>query len=311
MGIDPQKIEDRLDKVVVAGTPISMDLGGVKFENYIQLMEFARLMSLSGAAVPAHCREKPGVCLAVATKALRFNFDPFALAEHSFVMKKSQKAADGGWEDIETIAYDSFVIHAIIEAHAPITGRLRPQYEGDGDNLKVTVLGTPRGEKEPLVHVSRTVGEAKASIGRNDKGKLKGSPLWETKPDVQIWYDARRDWCRKFYPEVLMGWYDKDEFEEHVRGATAENITPAKPSIGERLKGGGKRGFAKDNVDRALEHKPGEAVPEMPAQISEMVSAGIQQASAAYDQAARATAKAEQAKPAEERHHSEPTSAAE
>jgi hypothetical protein len=120
---DLTRIEDKIDKAVAAATEIQMGFGGVKFQTMIEIMEFAKLMAISGAAVPYHLRANPGACLAICTKALRFGFDPYALAEHSFIMKKNQKNDAGQWEAVETIAYDSFVIHAIIEAHAPLTGR--------------------------------------------------------------------------------------------------------------------------------------------------------------------------------------------
>lgn len=263
------RIEDRIDKVAAGATAISMTLGGVQFQSMIELMEFAKLMAVSGAAVPNHLRGNPGTCLAICTRALRFGFDPFALAEHSFSMKKRQKiecqedVPNGRpitrtrYEEIETVAYDSFVIHAIIEAHAPLTGRLRMTFEGEGDERTCTVSATPRGEKEPLVIKSATLGACKARIGKNEQGYLKGSPLWETKPDQQLAYDTRRDFCRRYFPEVLLGWYDKEEFDEH-NVVTIEHSN--KPDIATRLKKReGSKGFAGDNVDRALEHKP--AVP--------------------------------------------------
>jgi len=248
--IDLGKIESRIDHAAAGATAISMSFGGVQFQTMMEVMQFAKLMAVSGSAIPPHLRGNPGGCLAICTRALRFGFDPFALAEHSFVMKKPQKDAAGNWSDIETIAFDSFVIHAIIEAHAPIVGRLRPKYEGEGDGLKVTVFGTPKGERDPLVHTSQTVGEIVKQIGRNEKGKLRGSPLWETKPEQQIWYYARRDFCRKYFPEILLGWYDKDELEETARATMATDITP---SIAKRLTGGKKKqGFDGEHVAKEI-----------------------------------------------------------
>lgn len=271
---DLDRIEGRIDKVAAANMEISMGFGGVTFKTMIEIMEFAKMMAISGLAVPPHLRGNPGACLAIVTKAARFNFDPFALAEHSFSMKKSVDVtvenANGGRitrkEDVETIAYDSFVIRAIINSFAPIKGRLNYAYLGEGENRKCSVSALLRETGERIFLESPTLAERHRAIGKNDKGNLKGSPLWTTKPDQQLGYDTARDLCRLHFPEILLGWYDKDEFEEHVRGATAENITPAKPNIGERLKGGNKRGFAKDNVDRALQHKPGETVPTQAAQ---------------------------------------------
>lgn len=253
---DIARIEERLDKVVAGSTAISMDLGGVKFATLVELMEFAKLMAVSESAVPSHLRGKPGTCLAICTKALRFGFDPFSLAEHSYTMVKSTKV-DGSWQDVETIAYDSFVIHAIIEAHGNVTGRLIPTYEGEGDDRRCSCTGVVNGET--LTVTSARLGDIKARIGRNDKGKLKGSPLWDTKPDQQLWYDTRRDWCRAHQPHILLGWYDKDELQEHGPDRARE-LNP-RPSVGDRLKNKGQRGFNAAHVEN---HATGGAVTEAP-----------------------------------------------
>lgn len=265
--MDLDKLEGKIDRVAAGATKIHMGFGGVKFQTMMELMEFSKLMAVSGAAVPFHLRGNPGACLAICTKALRFGFDPFALAEHSFSMKKdvevTQTNPNGGRstvkEPVETIAYDSYVIRAVIEAHAPVEGRLKYTYEGDGDEMTCTVTAVPLGEKEPISFTSPTLGQRKKDIGTSDKGYLKGSPLWITKPRVQLGYDTGRDFCRLHFPEVLMGWYDKDEFDEYAKAALAKDVTPAS-TLKDRLaavpKGEG-RGFSADHVTDQIGHSPG------------------------------------------------------
>jgi hypothetical protein len=249
--MDVTKIEERLDKSVAGATEIRMDLGGVKFQTMMELMEFAKLMSLSGLAVPVHLRGNPGACLAVCTKALRFGFDPFSLAERSYSMKKSAKGPDGKWEDVETIAYDSYVIRAIINAHAPIEGAIDYKFEGEGNDRVCIATAKRKDNGAIIVHKSAKLGEKLAAMARNDKGQIKGSPLWEgPKSDVQMAYDTGRDLCRMHFPEVLMGWYDKDEFDEQTaRAAAAKDVTP-KPNLAGRLKGTQGRGFDAKHVER-------------------------------------------------------------
>lgn len=271
MNISVERLEEKIDKVAAGATEIDMSLGGIQFRSMIELMEFSKLMACSGLAVPPHLRGNPGACLAVCTKALRFGFDPFSLAEHSYSMTKSQKV-DGSWVEVETIAYDSFVIRAIIQAHAKITGPLEYSYDGEGDERKCTVTATPRDGSKPKALTSPTLGKIKASIGTNDKGKLKGSPLWTTKPDQQLGYDTGRDYCRLYHPEILMGWYDKDELEEYQARHTVE-ATPVKPDVGTRLKGSKGRGFSQEGVAAALEHKPGQTLDASPKGDKEPVPA--------------------------------------
>ena len=71
-------------------------------------------MSVSGAAVPVHLRGNPGACLAICTKALRFNFDPFSLAEHSFSMKKyvDVTVENANGDDVEGIEITAGLVSA-------------------------------------------------------------------------------------------------------------------------------------------------------------------------------------------------------
>lgn len=257
--MDPQKIEDKLDKAVAGATSIDMNLGGVRFASMIELMEFAKLMSLSGLAVPVHLRNNPGACLAVCTKALRFGFDPFALAEHSFSMRKSTKV-NGAWEDVETIAYDSAVIRAVINAHAPIEGQIEYSYEGEGaERVCIAMAKVKDGNR--IIWRSAKLGEKLAAMPRNDKGAIKGSPLWESpKVDVQFAYDTGRDLCRVHFPEILLGWYDKDELDENTRAATAKDVTP-RPKIADRLKGNSGKGFSAAHVQTEAAAIEAQAAP--------------------------------------------------
>jgi hypothetical protein len=272
--MDIEKLEGKIDRVAAGATEIHMGFGGVKFQNMMEIMEFAKLMAVSGCAVPFHLRGNPGACLAICTKALRFGFDPFSLAEHSYSMSKSTKT-DRGWEDVETIAYDSFVIRAIIQAHANITGQLDYSYEGEGDERKCTVTAATGDGTKPKTLTSPTIGKLKEARGRNDKGKLKGSPLWETKPDQQLGYDTGRDYCRLYHPEILLGWYDKDELDDYAKASAAKDVTPAS-GLKERLKEGhkdGQGGFSHDHVTQQIGHSVGVTV-DASVQPKETVPAG-------------------------------------
>jgi hypothetical protein len=249
--MDAARIENALDKVAAGATEIDMSLGGIKFRSMIEVMEFSKLMALSQLAVPIHLRNNPGACLAICTKALRNGFDPFSLAEHSFCMVKNVK--DGNdWVKIETIAYDSFVIRGIINAHAPIKEPITFRFEGEGD-ARICIATAKPITGEVIEWRSSTIGEKLAKMERNDKGKIKGSPLWESpKQDVQFAYDTGRDLCRVHFPETLMGWHDKDDFEPSQNGPDkAKDVTP-KSGLAERLKGNKGKGFNAANIEKEI-----------------------------------------------------------
>ncbi|HET9538081.1 MAG TPA: hypothetical protein VFP43_22500, partial [Mesorhizobium sp.] len=53
------------------------------------------------------------------------------------------------------------------------------------------------------------------------------SPLWLTKPRVQLFYDASRDWARINCPDVLAGVYTKDELPDFE----PKDVTPSKQDL--------------------------------------------------------------------------------
>ena len=52
--IDVTEIEKRIDHAIAAPIPVNLEIGGVALENMGQVMEFAKLMAVSGAAVPKY-----------------------------------------------------------------------------------------------------------------------------------------------------------------------------------------------------------------------------------------------------------------
>jgi hypothetical protein len=111
MALDVAKIEEKIDRVAAGAMTISDEIGGIKFEHMSEVMEFAKLMSIAGSAVPAHCRGEPGVCLAICIQALEWRMSPFAVANKSYVVENRGD---------KRIAYESQLIHAVIEARAPL-----------------------------------------------------------------------------------------------------------------------------------------------------------------------------------------------
>lgn len=229
---DVARIDERLDRAKAGATLVSDQVGGVLFQNMAEVMEFAKLMAKADIAIPNHLRENPGACLRIVTQALEWRMSPFSVAEQSY------KVGD-------KIGYMAQLIHAVIEQRAPIVGRMRHRFDGEGDDRVCIVWAQVRGEADPLEYKSPPFG----------KIQPKNSPLWKTKPDLQQYYNTSRDFCRVYFPDVLLGVYAEDELRDHHVGADrAKDITP-KPDIANRLtKSKGRRGFDADHVER--ETKP-------------------------------------------------------
>lgn len=183
-------ILEKLDRKVAGDLSISTSTGGMTFQNMGEVLEFAKLMSVSQHAVPPHCRNNPGLCLGISIQAVEWRMSPFAVASKSYVVN-------------DRLGYESQLIHAVVEQRAPISARLRHSYSGEGQKRRCKVWATAKGEDEPLIYESPEF----------EKITPKNSPLWKTKPDLQLFYNASRDWARMYFPDVIMGVYADDELE--------------------------------------------------------------------------------------------------
>lgn len=181
-------IESKVDKTVANSLKIAG--GTVACKDMGEVMEFAKLMSVSGQAIPPHLRLQPGFCLAICIQAMEWRFSPFAVANKSYVVN-------------DRVSYESQLIHAVIEERAPIVGRLRHSFSGSGDKRRCKVWAFVKGEEAPLEYESPEIGQI----------KVKNSPLWTSKPDLQLFYNASRDWARVYFPEVILGVYSEDEID--------------------------------------------------------------------------------------------------
>ena len=182
-------IEQRIDKQVAG--QMAVHEGGLTVANMGQAMEFAKMMAVANIALPSHLRNNVGACLAVCIQAIEWRMSPFAVANKTYCVN-------------DRIAFESQLIHAVIEQRAPLVGRLRHSFAGEGQNRTCTVWAMTRGESEPFSYTSPPIGQITP----------KNSPLWKTKPDLQLYYNASRDWARMYFPDVIMGVYSDDEIEK-------------------------------------------------------------------------------------------------
>lgn len=200
------RIESGMDKNAMALTNVSNAVGGLAFENMGQVMEFSKLMSVSRQAVPKHLRGQPGACMAVSLQALNWRMDPFAVANKSYSVN-------------DRIVYEAQLIQAVIEQRAPIKGRIKGEFEGK-DNKRVCVLRVVSEEDgETIEYRSPEIGSI----------TTKNSPLWKSDPDQQLWYYAARAMCRRHFPDVLLGVYEKEEIK-HAEGM--RDVTPTEAQGG-------------------------------------------------------------------------------
>lgn len=198
-----QQIEKRIDREV-AGAMLPAVTGGafnLVPKDMGQAMEFGKLMAVSGGCVRPAFRNNPGMCLALALQAWRDGGDPFAYANNAYIVN-------------DQLAYESKLVHAIVNTRAPTAGRLRTTYSGDGPKRRCKVIGYLRGEAEPFEYESPEIGTI----------KVKNSPLWQSDPDQQLHYFSVRSWARRHVPEVLLGIYTPDEIQGEIIDMTPHQV---------------------------------------------------------------------------------------
>jgi hypothetical protein len=184
--------------------------GGMKlaFNNFAELEKFSHFMALSNF-VPKHLRQKQADCLAVLLQSMRWEMDPFSVAQKTYFVN------DG-------MAYEAQLVNAIILSRAPLKARPKLKWSDEGENLKCEVSATFTGEEEPAIFEA----ELKTITTRN-------SPLWKQQPKQQLGYFATRAWARLYCPDVLMGVYTKEEMEGvsgHFGADNALDVTPKNAS---------------------------------------------------------------------------------
>lgn len=214
------RIASKIDTKVAGQLVVSDKAGGMTFTNAGEVMEFAKMLSISQGAVPKHLRGNPGACLGIVMQAIEWRMSPFAVANKSYVVN-------------DRLAYEAQLIHAVALQRAPIKGRIKFEFTGEGATRKCRAWASIDDGADPIAEI---VEYTSPSVGEI---KVKNSQLWVSDPDQQLTYYSVRALCRRHFPDVLMGIYAPDEFDE-PRGL-AGNVGPPhypyspKPTLTEKL----------------------------------------------------------------------------
>ena len=189
-------VETPAAKGIIAGMAMVSrgPTGGVVLrpETYAEVIAVAQMMAQASHAVPKHLRGNPGACMAVVLRASNWDMDPFAVATKTYMVN-------------DILAYESQLVSAVVNMRAPVKGRPKIVYEGDGPELRCTFSYTML-DGDVLEYRSPKVKDI----------KVKNSPLWVGDPEQQLFYFAARAWARRWVPEVLMGVYTPDEVIDQV-----------------------------------------------------------------------------------------------
>jgi len=171
-----------------------------------ELMDMANLMAASGQMVRDFYRGNAGDCAALIMICQPYGFNPFLVSWKTYKASKSQDAP---------VSFEGQLVNAMVNQSAPIRGRLKYAYEGEGPTRRCTVVGIDRETGEEITY---TTPELKTI-------PVKNSPLWKGDPDQQLGYYSARAWARRHFPELLLGVYTREEIDEAPR--TPRDVTPA------------------------------------------------------------------------------------
>jgi hypothetical protein len=140
-------------------------------------------------------------CFRVVNQAIRWQFDPFAVADESYVVSGK-------------LGYQGKLVAAVINCRAGIKGRIRARYRGKIPDLAATIYATFEGEDEES---TIEIEWAKART-KND--------FWDKEPEQKLFYSGVVKWARRHCPEVIMGVLTDDDLEQ-IAIAHAASAAPA------------------------------------------------------------------------------------
>jgi DNA segregation ATPase FtsK/SpoIIIE-like protein len=204
-----EQIERKIDREVAGAVALASHPSGavtIAPKNMTELMEFAKLMAVSGPCVRAAFRGNPGACLAIAMQAFKWAADPFAVCNKAYITTNKSGETQ--------ISYEAQLIHSIVNTRAPLQRRLRASYTGEGVKRACKVVGWLQGEDEPFEYQSPRI----------EQIAVKNSPLWTADPDQQLFYYSTRAWARRTVPEILLGIYTPEEAQGQIIDVDATEI---------------------------------------------------------------------------------------
>lgn len=195
-----------------------------------KLQAFADVMAKGRATVPAHLAGSPADCMAVALQAAQWGMNPYAVAQKTHLING-------------VLGYEAQLVNAVITSMAPTKDRLHYDWFGPWENVigkfvektsqkgnkyiapnwkmddekgcGVRVWATLKGEDEPRV-LELLLSQA----------QVRNSTLWGSDPKQQLAYLAVKRWARLYCPDVILGVYTPDEFEQKER--VERDVTPAR-----------------------------------------------------------------------------------
>lgn len=187
------------------------------------MYRMAEIMAVGRSTIPEHLRGNKGDCMAIVMQAMTWQMNPFAVAQKTHVVNG-------------VLGYEAQLVNAVIQSSGVTTGRFEYEWFGPWEKIigKTKVIKMPaKGDKKEYefrvpdysmtdenglgVKVWATIkGEAQPRVLELllVQASVRNSPLWATDPKQQLAYLAVKRWTRLYAPDVILGVYTPDEFEQ-------------------------------------------------------------------------------------------------
>lgn len=156
-----------------------------------EAIQLAELMA-TAKLVPTGLQKSPADCLMVIQQAIRWDMDPFAVAQECSVIQGK-------------LMHSGKLVAAVVNARGNLKKRLNYIYSGEGDSLQITVTGILQDEAEAR-EITVKIKNAKTT-----------NTMWTKQPDQQLMYHGVRVWARRHTPELMLGVQSPEEFDEGPR----------------------------------------------------------------------------------------------
>lgn len=232
--------------------------------NMQALSKVADLMASARVAIPEHLREQPGDCMAVAMQAAQWGMNPFSVAQKTHLING-------------VMGYEAQLVNAVVSSSKAIEGRFKYEFKGWSEAEETRTKkggGTYKVKTEAgFTRVGAVLrGEKEITWGEwlnTSLVQVKNSPLWTTNPRQQSCYLAVKYWARLYCPEVILGVYTPDEFEDENQRVEREiNPQPESHATGaEAMLAAAMQDGTKAEPEPARE-QPGETIDEETGEVS-------------------------------------------
>lgn len=182
-----------------------------------KMMRLADFMASGKSTLPAHLRGSPGDCLAVVMQAVSWNMNPYAVAQKTYIVSGA-------------LGYEAQLVAAVINNSGIVKDRFNFEWYGDwkkiigkfaikkGDKGEYRVPGWQLSDEEGLgIRVWATLrGESEPRVLELllAQARTRNSTLWADDPKQQLAYLAQKRWARLYAPDVILGVYSPDEFDQ-------------------------------------------------------------------------------------------------